>query len=158
MHRTATEIMMGHEREYRESLMDDRNIAKKETGYGDIKAYYSSIKSMGYVEGVVLNARAHVKMLEMMDAPEGNMYYSEKDEFYVDEWSIQTPEIYHRHKELGTYLTSDGMHIEAYKPEWAEVSSVYETHIQWDAANGECGLCGVQMPGEIMMMHCFYQF
>ena len=87
---------------------------------------------------------------------------------FVGDWSIQTPEIYHRHKELGAYLTQDGMNFMAdsihdYNKHNGKCpcgcrETRYKTHIQWDAANGKCGLCGEQMSGEVMMMHKFYQF
>jgi hypothetical protein len=101
-------------------------------------------------------------MLEMFDAPNQDMCYAEKDEFFVDEWSIRTPELYHRHKELGTWITADGMDFQGYAPDTRDNEEYYvkhyKTHIMWDAAKGTCGLCGDKIPGEIMMMHKFYQF
>jgi len=158
-HMTATEVVMSQEREYRESQLYDRDRAISETGQDNVKGYYNAIRNMMYIKGVVMGAKEHVKMLENFDAPDGNMYYSEKDEFFVDNWSIKTPEIYHRHKELGTYMTMDGMGFKSYHaPDSEVIKDHYKTHIMWDAAKGECGLCGEHMPGEIMMMHLFYQF
>ena len=156
MHRkTATEIMMGQEREYREDNLSDMEQAQRESGHPNVMSYYHVLKTLPRHKGVLQEAKRHVSMLELFDAPNHDMYYSEKDEFFVDNWSIQTPELYHRHKELGTYQTMDGMAF--WKGDEADAPDHYTTHIMWDAAGGECGLCGEHMSGEIMMMHKFYQ-
>ena len=157
---TATEIILMGQKEYYES-QDRDNVegAQSRSGHQHVRSYYDVIKHLPRKRGVMDEARHHVSMLENLDAVNGNMYYSEKDEFYVDEWSIQTPEIYHRHKELGTYFTRDGMDMYGERDIVTEAAmDNYITYIQWDAAGGLCGLCGVQMPGEILMMHKFYQF
>ncbi len=134
----------------------------QKAGYHHVKSYYQAIKHLPRKDRrVVDEAEAQVKMLESLGGGE-YMCYSNKDEFFVDEWSIKTPELYHRHKELGTYRTSDGMAFthwgrpdDTIEPSFV---SFYETHVMWDAANGTCELCDVEIPGEIMMMHKFYQF
>ncbi len=152
---------MGQEREYRESLHDDVLSAQSRSGHHHVRSYYNAIKNLPRVGGVLENVKEHVSNLEGLDAVHGNMYYSEKEEMFVGDWSIETPEIYHRHKELGMYFTTDGMHFPVYHDDdLVDLAKVghYNTHIMWDAAKGLCGLCGEQMPGEIMMMHRFYQF
>ena len=160
MHRkTATEIIMGEERDYREALHGEVLSARSRSGHRHVRSYYDSIKGLPRTNGVLDNVRGHLSNLESLDAVKGNMYYSEKDELFVGDWSIQTPEIYHRHKELGAYFTRDGMEFSGHNDEdLVNIGGQYQTHIQWDAANGLCGLCGEQMSGEIMMMHKFYQF
>ena len=156
-HLSPTEIIMGEERAHREVLS-----ARSRSGHKTVRSYYDVIKHLPRNGGVMDEVRHHVDMLENLDAVNGNMYYSEKDELFVGDWSIQTPEIYHRHKELGTYFTMDGMDFSGHNDEdlvdRVNIGGQYQTHIQWDAANGLCGLCGEQMSGEIMMTHKFYQF
>jgi len=158
---TATEIiLMGEEREYWLSKQEDVTQAQRETGHKFVQSYYQALMALPRNNrGEISECANHVSQLEMLDSMGGNMYYSEEDEFYVDEWSIQTPELYHRHKELGTYITADGMAFQGYAPETAAVDypKHYQTHVQWDSAGGKCGLCLKEMPGEIMMMHKFYQ-
>lgn len=152
---------MGEEREYWEQLTWDKQAAQKASGYTNVRAYYDAIKGLPRTNGVLNQFRNHVGILEGLDATHGNMYYGEKDELFVGAWSIETPEIFHRHKELGAYFTMNGMDFTGHHDDdLVDEGSVdrYKTHIQWDAAKGECGLCGEQMPGEILMMHKFYQF
>ena len=159
--KTAMEIMMGEEKAYRESQDGDVLAAQSRSCHNTVLAYYNAIRWIPRLSGVMEDARHHVSMLERLDAVMGGMYYSEKDELFVGDWSIQTPEIYHRHKELGMYFTADGMDFTGYHDDdLVDLAALgnYKTHIQWDAANGLCGLCGEQMSGEIMMMHRFYQF
>ena len=152
---------MGHEREYRADLASDVLATQSRSGHKTVRSYYDAIRQLPRTNGMMNEFRNHVGVLESLDAVHGNMYYSAKDELFVGDWSIQTPEIYHRHKELGIYFTTDGMHFPVYNDDdlvdLAKVGN-YKTHIMWDAAKGECGLCGEHMPGEIMMMHRFYQF
>ena len=150
---------MGEEREYREAMHGKELIAQYKSEQKRVLIYYEAIRHLPRTSGVMDEFRHHVSMLEGLDAVHGNMYYSERDEMFVGDWSIQTPEIYHRHKELGTYMTREGMDFKSYHdPDSIVIEDHYKTHIQWDAANGLCGLCGEQMSGEIMMMHKFYQF
>ena len=134
--------------------------AQRESGHQHVRSYYDAIKHLPRTGGVMDEHRRHVGVLEHLDAVNGNMYYSEHDEMYVGDWSIQAPEIYHRHKELGNYFTRDGMEFTGYHEDDLvdDKRAHYRTHIQWDAADGKCGLCGEQMSGEVMMMHKFYQF
>ena len=146
---------MSQERDYYNDKQNAREYAQDKTGHEHVKSYYQALKYMPRKKGVIDEFRRHLAMLEMLDAPDGNMYYSEKDEFFVDNWSIQSPELYHRHKEFGNYMTIHGMEFMEYdKP---DDPSYYRTHVQWDAAGGVCGLCDKHMPGEIMMMHNFYK-
>ena len=160
--KTATEIIMGEERSYRVALHGEVLSARSRSGHKHVRSYYDAIKGLPRTNGIMNEFRNYVGMLEGLDAVNGGMYYSEKDEMFVGDWSIQTPEIYHRHKELGTYFTRDGMEFSGHNDEdlvdLVNIGGQYQTHIQWDAANGLCGLCGEQMSGEIMMMHRFYQF
>lgn len=129
----------------------------------DARTFYDRIRHMVREGEVLKYAREYVDHLEVINGAD-NMYHSEKDELFVGDWSIATPEIYHRHKELGTFMTMDGMAFNTTSftipKEDVKVphSMYYETHIMWDAAGGECGLCREHLPGEIMMMHKFYQF
>lgn len=158
--KTATEIMMGTERAYGSSQLGDMEQAQQQSGHPDVMSYYNSMKQLPRDNGVMQGAKEVMSWLKMFDASKGGMYYAEKDEFFVGEWSIQTPELYHRHKELGVYFTMDGMHF-TNKHDYDLIThkelGTYKTYIMWDAANGECGLCEEHMPGEIMMMHRFYQ-
>ncbi len=153
---------MGEEREYKTPLYEEMEAAQSRSGYKHVRSYYDAIKYLPRTSGVLDDVRGHVSNLEGLDAVHGNMYYSEKNELFVGDWSIQTPEIYHRHKELGTYFTRDGMDFSGHNDEdlvdLVNIGGQYQTHIQWDAADGLCGLCGEQMSGEVMMMHKFYQF
>jgi len=160
-HMTATEVMMGQEREYMELRQGGMERAQSRSGHKHVRSYYDAIKHLPRTSGVLDDVKGHLSNLEGLDAVNGNMYYSEKDEMFVGDWSIQSPEIYHRHKELGTYFTMDGMDFTGYHDDDLVVAGAagqYKTHIQWDAAKGECGLCGEHMSGEVMMMHLFYQF
>ena len=145
--------------EGRKLQIDSMEFAQRKSGHKNVRSYYEQIKHLPRTHGTMNEFRNHVGVLEGLDAPNGNMYYGEKDELFVGDWSIQTPEIYHRHKELGTYMTLDGMAFSGYLSDTDRVDvNHYKTHIQWDAADGLCGLCGEQMSGEVMMMHKFYQF
>lgn len=158
--KTATEIMMGEERAYRNDQLSDRDVAERNSGYPDIRSYYQAMKQLPRDHGVMEGVKEVVSWLEMFDAPRGDMYYAEKDEFFVGEWSIQSPELYHRHKELGVYFTMNGMEFSGKHDDDLIIRSqpgTYKTYIMWDAANGTCGLCTEEIPGEIMMMHKFYQ-
>ena len=157
---TATEIRMGEERAYRESQEDDVLGAQSRSRHKNVRTYYDVIKHLPRTNGIMNEHKNHVGVLEGLDAVNGNIYYSERDEMFVGDWSIATPEIYHRHKELGEYMTADGMVFTDPCPcaVCKNDTSHYRTHIQWDAGDGECGLCGEQMSGEVMMMHKFYQF
>ena len=127
-----------------------------------VKEYYKELMTIPLSsDGVVYNPQKHVDILSSLDGGP-QMYYTEPDDLFVGDWNIAGPEIYHRHKELGTFTTMDGMNLWAVDdlgkcPCGCEVDSD-ETHVQYDAAKGLCGLCNEQMPGEIMMMHKFYQF
>ena len=91
--KTATEIMMGEESSYRQDMLSDHKQAQHESGHPNVMSYYHVLKTLPRTKGVVQGAREHVNMLEMFDAPNRDMYYSEKDEFFVDDWSIQTHEL-----------------------------------------------------------------
>ncbi len=149
---------MGEERSYREARHGEVLSARSRSGHKNVRSYYDAIKHLHRTNGVLDGVRGHLSNLEGLDAVMGGMYYSEKDELFVGDWSIQTPEIYHRHKELGELMTMDGMDFVDHHDSEEVHPNYYRTHIQWDAANGLCGLCGEQMSGEIMMMHKFYQF
>ena len=152
---------MGYDREYREDLASDLVNWQSRSGHNTAQSYYDAIRHIPRTNGTMNEFKHHVNMLEGLDSVHGNLYYSEKDELFVGDWSIQSPEIYHRHKELGTYFTMDGMEFTGHHDEDLVImDSVgrYKTNIMWDAANGECGLCRERMSGEVMMMHKFYQF
>ena len=150
---------MEEEREYKTPQYEEMEAAQSGSGHSHVRSYYGYIRGLPRINGVLDNVRGHLSNLEGLDAVNGDMYYSEKDELFVGDWSIQTPEIYHRHKELGTYFTFDGMEFTGYHDDdLVDLIGRYKTHIMWDAANGECGLCGEHMSGEVMMMHKFYQF
>ena len=149
---------MEEEREFKTPLYEEMESAQSRSGHNTVRSYYDAIRYLPCTNGTMNKFRHHVSMLEGLDAVHGNMYYSTKDELFVGDWSIETPEIYHRHKELGTYMTMDGMSFWNQDPDNIVDIDKYQTHIMWDAANGECVLCGEHMSGEVMMMHKFYQF
>lgn len=110
--------------------------------YTDAPTYYKEVvMTVPRRDGIILGGDTHLNAIALLTT--GGLFVVEIDpeDIYVDDWRVNGPNLSHKHPEFGLIRTG-----------WTE--GVAECDI---VHNRTCSVCAKVCPGEIEMMHKFYQ-
>ena len=136
--------MKGNQRLFRNNnRLEERSVDLNGNSYSNIKDYYLGVVRQMPVDenGLVYGAEHHSRVLMYLSFT-GVWEVCSDDAVYIDDWNLSSPELTHRHRELGVRLSSyDNKHYSS----------------EFDVQQGKCVLCGEEVPGEYVMVHNFYR-
>ncbi len=112
------------------------------TEYTDAPTYYREVvMAQPRRKGIIFGGESHLNALAMLTRSGLFVVEADDDDIYVDDWKVNGDLLAHKHPEFGEIQTG-----------WTK--GVVEAEVY---GIRRCTVCDKQCPGEINMMHKFYQ-